>query len=828
MDRRWRSSTSSCSRNSHAPHPVGFGFQDGIRRALQIPVAIALMTMGFALVQLVSAQVAEGATFSGKVSFQTQTDWSQPVDVDPFTSFESVSCLSSNFCAALDSEGNALIFNGSVWSSTGISEAPFYSVSCTTTIFCMAVGSGSDAIWSGSVWTGPNPVGSDGNSLNSVSCGDTDFCIAVDNIGKYDDWNGAQWIGPTSIDPGESLQSVSCPSAGFCAAVDAQGNVLTSGNGINWSSPDNIDGSNAIDSISCTSSTFCVAVDNVGNAITYKGSTWSSTDIDGTTQLNSVSCSSTSFCYAVDSEGNALNYDGSGWSSSDIDGSTAIASVSCPSTSYCAAADVAGSAIAYGFVSAGYTCSVSGYGGSTDPISLSESPSPPGSITAPGTYQTTLSSQLTIPAAVINAAITDGATSITIGSQSVTVDGLTGGNPSSSVDPNALTASAANLPITFTPQENTPYTYSTTYNPETWQTVSTPGTVDFTPGDVDTSLTYLISGTPSAVSSDCTPPAGIAALDSTAVNASSSSPSFQIPPSTPPLDSQVSVPDDAGWAIQITNTSTDAVHGVSAVVTGEAGVNSVTYDFAGMADTATHCTSSGAGEATCNVGVLSSGDSVTLNVLVLTTGLAQSTSISGSVDVSASDASSQSSDLGETEVEVIQNGAAAVAVPTVPVESSTSKLSHKVPAKGTLTLPKKIPAMGPFEPLLGKVSGPPVPVTLQALDGTQDPELCPPSSGGCKGDIVEIEGNFSAYTSASKPISVKVQIFYGSTVPSGSIYFQDSANDSPQALPACVKTNGDYNTPCVDGAEQITGATGKKSTEDIIFFTGDDPLVGRR
>ena len=56
--------------------------------------------------------------------------------------------------------------------------------------------------------------------------------------------------------------------------------------------------------------------------------------------------------------------------------------------------------------------------------------------------------------------------------------------------PNTLTASATNLPITFTPQSNTPYTYPTTYNPETWQTVNVPGTVDFTPGDIDL-LTYL-------------------------------------------------------------------------------------------------------------------------------------------------------------------------------------------------------------------------------------------------------------------------------------------------------------------------------------------------
>ena len=43
-----------------------------------------------------------------------------------------------------------------------------------------------------------------------------------------------------------------------------------------------------------------------------------------------------------------------------------------------------------------------------------------------------------------------------------------------------------------------------------------------------------------------------------------------------------------------------------------------------------------------------------------------------------------------------------------------------------------------------------------------------------------------------------------------------------------MKTAGHYNTPCIDGPERVIGNTGKKSSEDTVFFTGDDPLVGRR
>ena len=93
---------------------------------------------------------------------------------------------------------------------------------------------------------------------------------------------------------------------------------------------------------------------------------------------------------------------------------------------------------------------------------------------------------------------------------------------------------------------------------------------------------------------------------------------------------------------------------------------------------------------------------------------------------------------------------------------------------------------------------------------------------------MQIEGNFASYTSTATPISAVIEIFYGATVPAGSMYFQSSAGTSPELLPVCVKTGGHYNTPCVNGPEQIIGKTGKKATEDTVFFTGGDPLVGRR
>jgi hypothetical protein len=249
-----------------------------------------------------------------------------------------------------------------------------------------------------------------------------------------------------------------------------------------------------------------------------------------------------------------------------------------------------------------------------------------------------------------------------------------------------------------------------------------------------------------------------------------------------------------------------------------------------MANTGTSCTSAGTDEATCSVGTLEPGGSLTVNALVETTGLAEGTSISGTVDITSSNAPGQSSDLGAANVVVVTNGVVAVAVPTVGVKSVLGPLTDTKPAKVRLVLPADVSNMGMFGLFdsAAKVKGPPVSVTLQPLTSSQDPELCPESSGGCEGDVMEINGNFADYTSSADPISVLVKIFYGSSVPAGSVYFQSSASSAPVLLPKCVLTAGDYNTPCRHGAEKTVGTAPNLYTADTVYFTGNDPLVGRR
>jgi hypothetical protein len=324
----------------------------------------------------------------------------------------------------------------------------------------------------------------------------------------------------------------------------------------------------------------------------------------------------------------------------------------------------------------------------------------------------------------------------------------------------------------------------------------------------------------------------VSPLDTTNVLAPSPSPSFQVQPSVPAVDGQsTSTPtSDDGWGIEITNTSSLTVSGLSAQVAVQAGGPTVNFDFTDSTCSSTPTNN----EADCTVGTgsLAPGAHAIVNVYVETSDLDQGTSISGSVNVTSTNAGTQSSSLADINVIVITNGTETVAVPEVVVKSYTGPLSPSVPARVKLKLPGKKKKNGPLESVRSPdgptTVGPAVSVTLEPLSGSQDPEMCPTSSGGCEGDIIEIEGSFSAYKNAANPISAVVEIFYGSTPPAGKIYFQTAADKTPVKLPACVLKSGAYNTPCVDGPETISGTSGNEYTTDTILFIGGDPLVGRR
>ncbi len=495
----------------------------------------------------------------------------------------------------------------------------------------------------------------------------------------------------------------------------------------------------------------------------------------------------------------------------------------------------------------GYTCAVSGISGHTSfPVVVSASPAPSGTIDAGGTFETTPSAQLTVPASVVDDFLAEGATSLTIASQTTTLAGLTsvGGSPSGAVDPDTESASATNLPLSDTLVADTPSTYATAYNPVSFQTGPGTGTVDVVPGAIEAEVTLVIGGTPSSRSISCAAPSGVAALGSVTVDPPASRPTFQVPPATPPLQNQVSAGTDGGWGATIANTSTVSVTGLSASVRVTDGHGTPTFDLAGMAASGTTCAKAGPGTLTCSIGTLAAGATSTLDVLVDTTGLPDGATITGTATVASADAGSHPTTLGAIGVVVVEGGRGtkAVAAPGIALSSTRAKLS-KAKASVTLTLPtakikvkKRVGGeapggTGPSASGTVIVTPPPVAVTLESLAPTAEPALCPPTgSTKCEGNIIQVVGNFSLYTNKLDPVVAVVKFFYGKKVPAGTVYFLKPNGKTVDKLSACKKTASGYDTPCVEGKEVTGGSSAKDSlyAQDTVYFTGNDPAMGRR
>jgi hypothetical protein len=84
------------------------------------------------------------------------------------------------------------------------------------------------------VWSSPRRIDGD-TAINSISCTDMSFCLAVDERGNALRYDGTKWSAPLRIDKTTfpELTTVSCSSRSFCAAMDGDGNGLTY-NGMAW------------------------------------------------------------------------------------------------------------------------------------------------------------------------------------------------------------------------------------------------------------------------------------------------------------------------------------------------------------------------------------------------------------------------------------------------------------------------------------------------------------------------------------------------------------------------------------------------------------------
>jgi hypothetical protein len=262
--------------------------------------------------------------------------------------------------------------------------------SCTSKTYCVAVGddvtSSGDTrtlieSWNGSAWTvihSPNPSSS-GDALDSVSCTNATFCMAVGVEGPtseptqtlIESWNGSAWSVSSSPNEGyeDGLSSVTCMSVTSCIAVGSYSEqsensetLIESWNGSAWSvssSPNHANKPNVLFGVSCTSSAFCVAVGFVnlgptkggqGLVETFNGTEWSITAsasksagyyLSGVSCTNPSSCDAAGYHYDAVEETLVENFNGTVWStsSSPNNGSngSGLYGVSCLSSKDCVA-----------------------------------------------------------------------------------------------------------------------------------------------------------------------------------------------------------------------------------------------------------------------------------------------------------------------------------------------------------------------------------------------------------------------------------------------------------------------------------------------------------
>jgi hypothetical protein len=258
-----------------------------------------------------------------------------------------VSCVSSTFCMAVDSIGNALEYDGTAWSATSNVVSATYSqasVSCSSVTFCVTVQGTEAAAFDGTSWSTATRPTTGSAYLMSVSCPTDEVCTAVDLAGAVADLTGGTWTRTAGVDTNDYFRAVECPRSA-CIAIDQFGYAFERTAGT-WTSGTLMDQSTGgLQSISCPTTTFCAATDEAGNVLTYNGTVWSAPrTIEVRAVFAVVSCSSAHFCAAVGSQPNPADtgnmgaiatFDGTSWTLRPTD--QPLHSLSCASDGSCVA-----------------------------------------------------------------------------------------------------------------------------------------------------------------------------------------------------------------------------------------------------------------------------------------------------------------------------------------------------------------------------------------------------------------------------------------------------------------------------------------------------------
>jgi hypothetical protein len=207
--------------------------------------------------------------------------------------------------------GAAVRWNGKKWSHLNNIDAEgdyLTHVSCTSAKFCAAVDTvGNVLTWNGVVWSAPVPVGN--SVMTAIACSSSSFCVAGDGFGAIFMYKNKIWRTAPAITGATPITSISCHTSKFCVAAgeNSEGFAAT-WNGTKWSAMTHIDNEQT-QSVSCPTTTYCVAVDDKGYDTVYNGKAWAPVRrIVEPIFFKSVSCPTIRFCMTVTADGTGLAY----------------------------------------------------------------------------------------------------------------------------------------------------------------------------------------------------------------------------------------------------------------------------------------------------------------------------------------------------------------------------------------------------------------------------------------------------------------------------------------------------------------------------------------
>lgn len=204
--------------------------------------------------------------------------WTQGYGPYPW---DAISCSSTSFCAAGEANVPFVAYSSSPASTSwkersvgGSGSIP--GIDCLSSSFCAAVDSTGHVRVTTTgpegTWTETDVDGS--TALRGIACTSTSSCVAVDGKGNVLKLaiaaNGTASASTQDIDGTNRLNAVSC-SGLACAAVDAKGSVLTSTDGgETWYGQYAPGGT--LTGVSCASASLCVTVSSQGEATAFNPS----------------------------------------------------------------------------------------------------------------------------------------------------------------------------------------------------------------------------------------------------------------------------------------------------------------------------------------------------------------------------------------------------------------------------------------------------------------------------------------------------------------------------------------------------------------------------